>query len=155
MCISSIGKKCEKCGADSWHIIDEDNYYKQLCTKCWDYKVIVKIDYLRNFQCSECNCLEGKIEENDKLLAVRCTNCGKQTIMLEKHTTENKRTPGAIPTMPKPYEELLKENNQPKCPKCGSTAITAGQRGYSFLTGFIGSSKTMNRCANCGHWWKP
>lgn len=42
-----------------------------------------------------------------------------------------------------------------KCPKCGSTLITAGQRGYNVLTGFIGSSKTMNRCANCGYKWKP
>lgn len=50
----------------------------------------------------------------------------------------------------------IKQSNAPiKCPKCGSTAITAGQRGYSFLTGFIGSSKTVNRCANCGHKWKP
>lgn len=46
-------------------------------------------------------------------------------------------------------------SNQVKCPKCGSTSITAGQRGYSLLTGFIGSGKTVNRCANCGHRWKP
>lgn len=48
-------------------------------------------------------------------------------------------------------------NNQniPKCPKCGSTSIATGQRGYSFWTGFLGSSKTVNRCANCGHKWKP
>lgn len=42
-----------------------------------------------------------------------------------------------------------------KCPKCGSTNITAGQRGYSLLTGFIGSGNTVNRCAKCGHKWKP
>lgn len=47
------------------------------------------------------------------------------------------------------------DSNQVKCPKCGSTSITAGQRGYSLLTGFIGSGKTVNRCANCGHRWKP
>lgn len=46
-------------------------------------------------------------------------------------------------------------SNTPRCPKCGSTAITAGQRGYSLLTGFIGSGNTVNRCANCGHKWKP
>ena len=42
-----------------------------------------------------------------------------------------------------------------KCPRCGSTNITAGQRGYSLLTGFVGSGRTVNRCANCGHKWKP
>ena len=46
-------------------------------------------------------------------------------------------------------------NLLPKCPKCGSTSITAGQRGYKLLTGFLGSNKTVNRCANCGHQWKP
>ena len=43
----------------------------------------------------------------------------------------------------------------PKCPRCGSTSITAGQRGYSLLWGFIGSGNTVNRCSNCGHKWKP
>lgn len=47
------------------------------------------------------------------------------------------------------------QQNIPKCPKCGSTAITATQKGYSLLTGFLGSNKTVNRCANCGHTWKP
>lgn len=47
------------------------------------------------------------------------------------------------------------EKNQIHCPKCGSTNITAGQRGYSLLTGFIGSGNTVNRCAKCGYKWKP
>lgn len=46
-------------------------------------------------------------------------------------------------------------DNQVKCPRCGSTQITTGQRGYSFLTGFLGSNKVVNRCAACGHTWKP
>lgn len=54
------------------------------------------------------------------------------------------------------YDGTISSNdNKVKCPKCGSTSITAGQRGYSLLTGFIGSGKTVNRCANCGHRWKP
>lgn len=48
-----------------------------------------------------------------------------------------------------------RDNNVVKCPKCGSTNVTAGQRGYSLLTGFIGSGNTVNRCAKCGHKWKP
>lgn len=47
------------------------------------------------------------------------------------------------------------ESNKIKCPKCNSTSITAGQRGFSIVTGFIGSNKTVNRCANCGYKWKP
>lgn len=42
-----------------------------------------------------------------------------------------------------------------RCPKCGSTSITTGQRGYSLWTGFLGSNKTVNRCSNCGYTWQP
>lgn len=54
------------------------------------------------------------------------------------------------------YEPYLNpQSNTPKCPKCGSTTITSGARGVNFTWGFIGASKTVNRCANCGHTWKP
>lgn len=52
-------------------------------------------------------------------------------------------------------ERKKADESKPRCPKCGSTNITAGQRGYSFWTGFLGSNKTVNRCSNCGHTWKP
>lgn len=48
-----------------------------------------------------------------------------------------------------------RESNVLKCPKCGSTAVTTGQKGWSLLTGFLGSGKTVNRCGNCGYKWKP
>lgn len=41
------------------------------------------------------------------------------------------------------------------CPRCGSTAVTTGSRGYSLVWGFAGSGKTVNRCGKCGHTWKP
>lgn len=53
----------------------------------------------------------------------------------------------------KPKEESNK--NQIHCPKCNSTAITTGARGVNWFWGTIGSSKTVNRCANCGYTWKP
>lgn len=51
--------------------------------------------------------------------------------------------------------EQEQESNQVRCPRCGSTQITTGQRGYSLFSGFLGSNKTVNRCANCGYSWKP
>lgn len=45
--------------------------------------------------------------------------------------------------------------NKVKCPRCGSTQVAVGQRGYSFITGFFGSNKTVNRCGKCGFSWKP
>ena len=51
---------------------------------------------------------------------------------------------------------FLFTKDQPlRCPRCGSTAVTTTSRGYSLLTGFIGSNKTVNRCGKCGHTWKP
>lgn len=48
-----------------------------------------------------------------------------------------------------------RNSNNIYCPKCGSTQITTGARGYSIVTGFLGAGKTVNRCAKCGHTWKP
>lgn len=47
------------------------------------------------------------------------------------------------------------EANRPRCPKCGSTSIATTTRGYSLLTGFLGSGKPINVCQRCGHKWKP
>lgn len=52
-------------------------------------------------------------------------------------------------------EEEERERNTVKCPKCGSTAVQTVNRGYSFWTGFIGSSSPRNVCQKCGHKWKP
>lgn len=41
------------------------------------------------------------------------------------------------------------------CPRCKSHQVTTGSRGYSLITGFVGSNKTVNRCGRCGYTWKP
>lgn len=41
------------------------------------------------------------------------------------------------------------------CPQCGSTEYHAGARGFSIVSGFIGSGKTVLTCLKCGHRWKP
>lgn len=56
---------------------------------------------------------------------------------------------------PSQAQQPTEDLNKVKCPKCGSTNITAGQRGHSLVWGFAGSGSTVNRCANCGHKWKP
>ena len=145
----SINRKCEKCGSDEWMCIDSDDIYTEICIKCCNINEIIKIDYLRNFQCSECGCLEGTIEENDNLLAVRCKHCGKQTIMLEKHTTDNRRHVGAVPQQPKSYAEI-KHEQQNKCPKCGCTEFTPVRKKFSLLTGFA-TNKVELVCNNCGY----
>lgn len=51
--------------------------------------------------------------------------------------------------------EIAKARDTLSCPRCNSTAVVVGTRGYSAVTGFIGSGETMNRCGNCGYKWKP
>lgn len=41
------------------------------------------------------------------------------------------------------------------CPRCRSTAITTGTKGYGLIRGFLGSNKTVNRCGSCGYSWEP
>lgn len=50
--------------------------------------------------------------------------------------------------------ERKKNVNIPSCPKCSSTSIATVNRGFSLLTGFIGSGKPMNVCQKCGYKWK-
>lgn len=47
--------------------------------------------------------------------------------------------------------------SEPKltCPKCGSTNIQSMNRGFSLITGFIGSGSPRNVCQKCGFKWKP
>jgi len=47
------------------------------------------------------------------------------------------------------------EKNTVKCPKCGSTAIATVNRGFSIITGFVGSGSARNVCQKCGHKWDP
>lgn len=52
-------------------------------------------------------------------------------------------------------KQVQSSSNQITCPRCGSTNVSTGARGYSLVTGFIGAGKTVNRCGKCGHKWKP
>lgn len=61
----------------------------------------------------------------------------------------------ATETARKEVANRPKNVNELRCPRCGSTAITTGQRGFSLITGFIGSKQTVNRCGNCGKTWYP
>lgn len=54
-----------------------------------------------------------------------------------------------------PKPEVKSKPDVLTCPKCGSTAVTTGARGANHFWGLIGASKTVNRCGNCGHTWKP
>lgn len=74
--------------------------------------------------------------------------CDKTEVDLSKLTTKEEAQHIVA-------EKTSSNPNVVQCPKCGSTSVTTGQRGFSIVTGFIGSGKTVNRCANCGYKWQP
>ncbi len=70
------------------------------------------------------------------------------TVMKDKATYH-------MPKMPRCSDGIADNSGAIRCPRCGSTSVTTGQRGFTLTTGFLGSNKTMNRCAKCGHKWTP
>ena len=52
-------------------------------------------------------------------------------------------------------QQQVSKEEKITCPRCGSTNITEGTRGFSLMTGFIGSGKFRYVCKKCGTKWKP
>lgn len=80
--------------------------------------------------------LLGAVVSIEKLNSSECQNNSKQEIAIKRILNNNK-------------------DDTIRCPRCGSTSVTTGQKGFSLLTGFLGSNKTVNRCGKCGYSWQP
>lgn len=125
------------------------------------YKICEKCGEIFTASNDKTNCVDcnGKLSTVDSKIPM------KEIFLL----TDISRDVNFIKTMSKLYDEdpieyqlkmsqfklKLEDNNKPKCPKCNSTSITTGARGVNFTFGLLGASKTVNRCASCGHTWKP
>lgn len=109
--------------------------------------------------CPVCGYKDDDINKKDNDEFKICPKCNKSYPYLIDHCFEcgysTQTYRNRMKKLQEDIEKPLIEKNIPKCPICGSTAITAGQRGFSIITGFLGSNKTVCRCANCGYSWKP
>lgn len=142
--ISDLSKQCIHCGCpilkDNECLIDgvafDLSQTKQAVLSCEDYT-------------------------NENVTWEIAWNLSKQTRVLAKPAAmalmDIIRNTGEVPktfdTTPYKIEQTV--SSQVRCPKCSSTQITTGSRGYSLAWGFIGAGKTVNRCAKCGHSWQP
>ena len=87
-----------------------------------------------------------------------CTSCGAPVgtpgPSAVSQPVQTRQAP-AQPLAPAPPAPKQKESEVLKCPKCGSTLVTTGERGYSIIWGFMGAGSTVNRCGKCGFKLKP
>ena len=81
----------------------------------------------------------------------------KETDSAIKKIIETKTIPKVLnlPVYEKEINNKESNKNAPTCPHCGSTNIQLGTRGFSLMTGFIGSSSPRYYCLKCHHKWKP
>lgn len=98
----------------------------------------------------------------------------KETKEKEKlqRAAEMERLRNAGRTVPPSEQRSQQSNNSNvvKCPKCGSTSITANKKGFSLAKGAAGivavgalgvvaaghgKNKVIATCLKCGHQWKP
>jgi DNA-directed RNA polymerase subunit RPC12/RpoP len=49
----------------------------------------------------------------------------------------------------------MQEEEKIKCPKCGSTQLSANKKGWSLGTGAIGMNKVLITCLKCGKKFRP
>lgn len=123
--------------------------------------------------------------ESEKL-GIECDGCGKIFMFNKKYFTNISKTYCVNNTMiqcPNCKNSIqtntkievkegaisMREDDSIKCPKCGSTQITAGNKGFGLgkaaagavllgpvglLGGVIGSKKVMVGCLKCGYRWQ-
>lgn len=86
-------------------------------------------------------------DAKNKLASINCECTISETKSIDSTHTSN------IDTIEK--TNLFVKDKPITCPRCGSNQVTTGSRGFSIITGFLGSNKTVNRCGRCGYAWKP
>ena len=146
---------CPRCGSYRFSLRSETDC--AVCDYCGEKRIEINLD-CKIFDIAP-NYPESKRQDFDRENLYQkflYQNPKYDGIIFDKRLKEERE---AIENMFEDIEENCIENkkniNNPSCPKCGSTAITTGNRGFSIWTGFFGSGATVNRCGNCGHRFKP
>lgn len=178
--ISQYTENCPICGFPLKTFIEENNFSNitgvLVCPKCAEVYDGWNIRYglPQNLKCKYCNTILAQTDENTEEMYKLAANlpddefnekCIELAIKYGKNKFDYKANQYMRQKRSENIENTIKrleaeqqascQQSIPKCPKCGSTAIESAQRGYSLITGFFGSGKTMNYCKNCGYKWNP
>lgn len=146
--------KCPYCDKENYVLTEKGKHYGNCCSDC-----VIRFENWYRFAkggkceaCGERGC--STIEDTNKYFGFRCKKCNHLQISIERD--ENGVFKGLDYRGREPEPVLgVPDKSQVRCPKCNSTQITTGSRGYSLAWGFIGAGKTVNRCAKCGYKWEP
>lgn len=142
---------CPKCKNRSLNVVNGLREYYEGCSTCHYSFNFDKEELSKEYSCKSCDSIDGEIIETESTIEIRCKNCNATQVAVTKRQKEVAYFPGArdrVLADPKPEEPV-------HCPKCSSTQISTGARGFSMVWGFFGADSTVNRCAKCGHKWKP
>lgn len=138
---------CPYCGSSENEVTNNPEKYGKCCVVC-EKRIADQMN--ASIYWSMCQkCKSKQLEEyiDDSCIGYRCKQCSFVFRDLKKDSSGLLLNAENLYAPPQKYEL--------RCPKCSSTQIVTGQRGYSVVWGFWGSGKTTNRCANCGHSWQP
>lgn len=164
--VSDKARSCPQCGypfTEIDNVCENNDRYDVVIEMIPNHETLMKTDRLimniKKIGLSEvvrltdnlpCTVVQGVSVENAKAVKKSLTDLGNRVELISSQFSER----GGIDDVS--ISEYYRESNKPvTCPRCGSTAITTGQRGFSIVTGFLGSNKTVNRCGKCGYSWKP
>lgn len=140
---------CPKCGSMDYHVANGKWIYYEGCSKCKYEQRMDKDRLPKDYACKSCSSLDGEIIETEDTIDIKCRSCGETHVMITK------KMKNVVCIRPDPSVIAAITDAPVRCPKCSSTQITTGARGYSMMWGFLGAGKTVNRCARCGHKWEP
>lgn len=119
------------------------------------------INYLNDETVNKCPMCKNSLEtvniSSDDFLTIRdASNCNRDLLfaMIKLHDDDPIEYELKMAQFREIAERKKADESKPRCPKCGSTSIATVNKGYSLLTGFLGSGKPMNVCQSCGHKWK-
>lgn len=145
--ISSFSKECIHCGYPMENIIDENTcIIDGVVHDLSDIKNRLLYADLENK--AETNAIVSDLYDKVGTISIYAAADLARIILKNKAIPEN--YDGSHLTI-----KCKKDDGKLHCPKCNSTNITTGSRGYNIVWGFIGSGKTVNRCGKCGHKWEP
>lgn len=132
-----------------YHIFEPDGGFGKICPSC---KKGVLEDSIITYE--ELEIIQDTSDSDRKFLEAMIDLKQKDPIEYQLKMSQFKANLSQQESA-KQVAEQKSNTPQLTCPKCGSTNIAEGTRGFTLTTGFIGSGKFHYVCKDCGNKWKP